>query len=66
MVIEGKKNLTLVKRGLISYMQDCRMVIKRSPKKEVTENYERVFDSITELLGAVEINLSRLKIAEKN
>lgn len=66
MVIEGKKNLTLVKNGLISYMRDCMMVIQRSPNTKIKDNYELEFDSITELLGAVETNLRRLKAEEKN
>lgn len=66
MVIEGKKNLTLVKKGLLSYMKDCTMAIKRSPKDVVTAIFELEFDSINELLGAVETNLSRLKTEEKN
>lgn len=42
------------------------MVIKRSPNKEVTAIWERELDGVNEILGAVEMNLSRLKAQEKN
>ncbi len=66
MVIEGKKNLKLVKESLLSYMVACLVAIKRSPNKEVAATFERKLDSVNELLGAVETNLSWLKAQEIN
>jgi septal ring factor EnvC (AmiA/AmiB activator) len=61
MIIEGKKNLELTKRALLSHLVNCSVSAIRADDKQNNDYWDPEIEETKKMLDAVEKNLEQFK-----
>jgi hypothetical protein len=61
MIIEGKKNLELTKRALLSHLVNCSVSAIRADDKNTRDYWDPEIEETKKMLTAIELNLDQFK-----